>query len=261
MLLATERTPESDSDASVDAGRTEHLDLADPATAVEQIRGIDLPSLLLCPAHLRARALPLVAAASTPLALLAAPTGLVAATVVARIVEATGIETGIGAALAVAERLPALLVSQVLVASIARLDHPAPTMAQAVRDRLPGAQFAVLTGSVETVQGPPTSMDASGFSLIAHGSWAAKEWMTATGTVFGTSNAEMMPVAGSAQFGNRSWVELVWWRRDEVERLVASAGDQPVEPCGWCGQPRVSASCSFCGFVETATAGEQVVDR
>lgn len=165
---------------------------------------------------------------------------------------------GVGQAVAFADSASNYLMSEVIVPSINKLDHPAPTLIQAARSYLPGTHSLIASGAKSGVFQPPKRLTLDGFSTLAISASAVlTNLMTEQFEAAQASPAVncLPPWDGVELYGNARWIEFVSCNTSAVQMWSSHSRSTHYERCRWCDQLRVRDVCAFCGYLPLIPTG------
>jgi hypothetical protein len=137
-----------------------------------------------------------------------------------------------------------------LLASVSRLESPAPALRQHARGLLPGGCFLVDDRGVQAIKhrlprggrGEDAELAASAGRDL--GDWPERLWSTLGPT---SPQPEPWAVAGRSCWGTTRWAEITVAARPAAV-LAAELAALPTRTCGWCGRLALaSRGCPFCG--------------
>lgn len=244
---------------SVDAAGTiadagDAIVLSDIDALTARMEATSEPLLFLVPARQRRAAdQPLALAglkASSPVAVISVDLPPLALAVAGNLVASCLSQAGLGAAVSLASQLEDLVLGGVLVGSVAKLDHPAPTLTQTARSLLPGSRFVVLQGLREGVEDAGRAPDTEGLVAIARGARHPSGWAadTAARWAGGAQECDLVP---GPLMGNDDWAQVAWVDWTAATNQIELAADRVFDDCRWCGMPTADAGCVFCGYAGT----------
>lgn len=159
---------------------------------------------------------------------------------------------GVARAVAFADSADDVMMSEVFVPSINKLDSPAPRLSQAARSYLTRSQFVVVEGARSGVFDPSERPQVAGFTPMAT---AATDnlptGLSGLSPELTSSASELPPWDSVRQYGNTSWIEVVSCHMSAIQMWSSHVRSQNLAICHWCGQPLVRTQCAFCGYRPT----------
>jgi hypothetical protein len=137
-----------------------------------------------------------------------------------------------------------------LLASVAHLEDPNPSLAQHARGLFPGGCFLVDGGTVAAVKHRlPRGMGRGVEAVLVTGEVAVADWPDRLWSSVGPNSDRPEPVvlSGSSCWGTRRWAEISVMQVPAVQ-LAAQLDQTPARSCIWCARPiAADQPCPFCG--------------
>ena len=169
---------------------------------------------------------------------------------------------GVGQAVAFADSASNYLMSEVIVPSINKLDHPAPTLIQAARSYLPGTHSLIASGAESGVFQPPVRLTLDAFTTLAVSASAVLTDLMAE--QFEAAQASpavnrLPPWDGVELYGNARWIEFVSCNTSAVQMWSSHWRSTHYKRCQWCDQLRVRDVCAFCGYLPLIPTDDDVL--
>lgn len=166
----------------------------------------------------------------------------------ARVIEAMAAPVGVTAG--ALDRVLGAVRTSALLASVAHLEDPTPTLAQHARGLVPGGCFLVDGGTVQPVKHRlPRGLGRGAEAVLATGEGPVADWPDRLWSSLGPAGdqPDALILPGRSCWGTTRWAEISVLPVTSAD-LAARLDLAPTRPCSWC-ERLVAADlpCPFCG--------------
>lgn len=137
-----------------------------------------------------------------------------------------------------------------LLASVAHLEDPTPSLVQHARGLAPGGCFLVDGGTVTLVRHRlPRGMGRGAEAVLATGEGQVSDWPDRLWSALGPPAEQPTPLVlpGRSCWGTARWAEISVVAAP-TDEMAARLDRTPTRSCSWCARPvAVGHPCPFCG--------------